>query len=144
MPVDFLTAALDHKRLRTVLELADGLHVLASQRKSGALDYVRAQYLKASDEDDWQRARADETLDDLEALVSKSKRVCVFGSPYTKGLGVHDVHMNQGDPAGSQWFAANGVWQDGGVLIETKTKLRGFFTKFVNQTLDTDDQGNPE
>jgi hypothetical protein len=143
MPVDYLVASLAEKRLKTITKLSDGPHTLTSDKKSGALDYVRAKYLKASDEDDFQRAKADATLDELEAMLEKSKRVFVFGSPYTNGLGIHDVHLNQGDPAGSMWYAANGIWQDGGVIVRSKSKVRGFFTKFVNQTLDTDDAGNP-
>jgi uncharacterized protein YukJ len=29
-------------------------------------------------------------------------------------LGMHNIHQNQGDPAGSQWWNDNGIWQDGG------------------------------
>jgi uncharacterized protein YukJ len=25
---------------------------------------------------------------------------------------MHNVHQNQGDPAGSQWWPENGTWQD--------------------------------
>jgi uncharacterized protein YukJ len=27
--------------------------------------------------------------------------------------------MNQGDPAGSQWYASNGTWQDGAVACQS-------------------------
>jgi len=144
MPVDFLRRTIAKKKLKTVMKLTDGIHALTSDSKSGALDYVRAKYLRAADESDWQRAKADDTLDELEALLKKSKRVLVFGNAYTKGLGIHDVHMNQGDPASSIWYAANGVWQDGGVLTLTKSgSVKAFMTKFTNQTLETDDSGNP-
>jgi uncharacterized protein YukJ len=31
---------------------------------------------------------------------------------------MHNIHQNQGDPAGSQWWGENGIWQDGGTLAE--------------------------
>jgi hypothetical protein len=143
MPVDFLRRDLVAKKLKPLTALADGIHPLTSDDSSGALDYVRAKFLDASDDKAWKRSRADDTLDKLEAMLTKSRRVLVFGSPYTVGLGIHDVHMNQGDPEGSQWYAANGIWQDGGVIVVTKPGARAFLTKFTNQTFDTDDHGNP-
>ena len=57
--------------------------------------------------------------------------------------GMHDVHMNQGDPPG-QFQHLDGIWQDGGVLVERPNgNLAGFFVKFVTQTLNTNDQGLP-
>ena len=143
MPVDFLRRDINPKKLKKVLGLDDGMHALESDAKSGALDYVKMKALKASDEKAWKRAKADDTLDKLEALLTKSKRVLVFGAPYKTGLGIHDVHMNQGDPQGSIWYGANGAWQDGGVLCVTKSAVKVFLTKFTNQSLDTDDAGNP-
>ena len=31
---------------------------------------------------------------------------------------MHDVHQNQGDPAGSLWWNQNGIWQDGAVGVQ--------------------------
>jgi uncharacterized protein YukJ len=69
--------------------------------------------------------------------------VYVFGAPYTNGLGVHDIHMNQGDPPGIHQHD-DGIWQDGGTIIEYPDgRLAAFLTKFATQSLTTDDQGLP-
>jgi len=144
MPVLYLERTLEPSALKPLAKLSDGVHKLASTSKSGALDYVRMKALKAKDPKVWTLAQADATLDLLESLLKKSKRLMVFGSPYTTGLGIHDVHMNQGDPAGTQWFKANGVWQDGGVVMKQGTKLLAFLTRFPSQSLKTDNKGNPK
>ena len=144
MPVAYLQRKIDPAAFKSMAKLSSGIHALASNATSGALDYVRKKALKASDPASWTLAQADATLDELEALLKSSKQVWVFGAAYTTGLGIHDVHLNQGDPAGTQWYAANGVWQDGGVIVQSGKKLRAFLTKFTNQSLDTDKNGNPK
>lgn len=59
--------------------------------------------------------------------------------------GVHDIHMNQGNPHGS-FFADNGVWQDGGLLFHFASRNRwaAAFTAFQSQSFHTDDKtGDP-
>lgn len=57
--------------------------------------------------------------------------------------GMHDVHCNQGDPAGP-FQHLDAIWQDGGVIVQyTDAHLEVFFVKFETQTLHTNDQGLP-
>ena len=75
-------------------------------------------------------------------------RIYIFGQHYDDGdrLGVHDVHMNQGDPIGSPFAADNAIWQDGGTILEynfPQPRLSVFLTKFETQSLQTDNQGRP-
>lgn len=59
--------------------------------------------------------------------------------------GIHDIHMNQGNPAGG-YFADNGVWQDGGLLFYfgSRNRWAAVFTAFQSQAFHTDDTtGNP-
>jgi uncharacterized protein YukJ len=59
--------------------------------------------------------------------------------------GIHDIHMNQGNPAGS-FSKDNGVYQDGGLLVHFPSRNRwvGIFTAFQTQAFHTDDTtGNP-
>jgi len=57
--------------------------------------------------------------------------------------GVHDIHMNQGNPAGN-FSADNGVDQDGGLIIQTgDTTFAGIFLAFQSQLIPTDSHGNP-
>jgi len=67
----------------------------------------------------------------------------IFGEPFTSGLGVHNIHQNQGDPAGSQWWAENGIWQDGATLIQRQDDtIVAFLNKFKTQSYETDQYGH--
>jgi hypothetical protein len=149
-----------------VAALAYGYHDLAHVAGSGALDYVRdprlraaagcvfaampdaiAQLLLALAEaflNAWKRGSNVEASDALEPLLTVGGRVFVFGEPFTTGLGMHNIHQNQGDPAGSQWWAENGIWQDGGTLVQRPDgSIVAFLNKFSSQAYRTDAQGHP-
>src|SRR5262249_13022805 len=52
---------------------------------------------------------------------------------HTNG-GCHDIHMNQGNPAGSDFARDNGIRQDGGLIIETGLNaFAGIFLAFQSQ-----------
>jgi hypothetical protein len=92
----------------------------------------------------WSTSSGDAALTSLEQALGGCRRVYLFGEHYTTGRGVHDVHMNQGDPAGSQWWASNGIWQDGGVVVERADgTLAAWLVRFNSQSLSTDAQGHP-
>ena len=92
----------------------------------------------------WIRSNGDNALSTLEAELPGSSRIYIFGDHYRTGLGVHDVHMNQGDPAGSQWWATDGIWQDGAVFVEKPSgTLFGWQVKFNSQSMRTDSAGHP-
>ena len=75
---------------------------------------------------------------------AKNPQVVVFGEPFTQGLGMHNVHQNQGDPVGSQWWAENAIWQDGATLVRsTDGGYRAFISKFTSQSYKTNTQGHP-
>ena len=92
----------------------------------------------------WVRSTGDNALSALESELPGCTRVFIFGAPFTTGLGVHDVHMNQGDPAGSQWYASDGIWQDGCVLVERPDQtLFAWQVRFNSQSMTTDGAGHP-
>jgi hypothetical protein len=144
--------------------LAAGWHQLTRNSTSGALDYVRNPLLHPrlgcltvvfspllnllqktfnAQLERWVDSSGDNALDELEKVLQGSSRVFVFGAPYTTGRGVHDIHMNQGDPPGIHQ-PSDGIWQDGGTLVEyADRRLAAFLTKFETQTLNTNDQGLP-
>lgn len=71
-----------------------------------------------------------------------------FGSYYQdpgQVSGVHDIHMNQGNPAGSH-SGDNGIWQDGGLYIHLPSENRwvALFIAFQTESWQTDNQGNPQ
>jgi Uncharacterized conserved protein (DUF2278) len=155
---------LDRQVFAPVAALPPGWHALARTPTSGAIDYVRAPLLRGRGAPlavvtdplvrwvnavlklprlGWVESTADNALDLLERRLTGSRRVYVFGAAYTTGLGVHDIHLNQGDPPG-QFQHLDGIWQDGGTIIESaKGELGAFLTKFKTQSLNTDDHGLP-
>jgi uncharacterized protein DUF2278 len=148
--------ALDSALFQPISSLPNGWHLLATTPTSGALDYVRSPLLRGPSgcvaailaifgvrTDNWVDSTGDNALDQLEGLLKYASRVFVFGAPYTSGLGVHDIHMNQGDPPGP-FQVLDGIWQDGGTLMQlTDGRFVAFLTKFETQTLNTNTQGLP-
>ena len=70
-----------------------------------------------------------------------------FGSFYEdpgRVSGVHDIHMNQGNPPGAH-SADNGIWQDGALFIHLPSEDRwiGLFIAFQSESWQTDNQGDP-
>lgn len=91
----------------------------------------------------WIQSDGDNALDVLEPLVNQAVRIYIFGEPFTQGLGVHNVHYNQGDPPGPHQ-ADNGIWQDGAVLTQAADgKVTVWQVKFNTQSLHTGDNGLP-
>ncbi|MFN3228740.1 MAG: DUF2278 family protein [Asticcacaulis sp.] len=68
-----------------------------------------------------------------------NKRDKYFG--FLPGRGIHDIHMNQGNPNGP-FEAHNGPWQDGGLVFEFphQNQWGAVFLKFQSQAWHTDDQ----
>jgi hypothetical protein len=93
----------------------------------------------------WIDSDGDNALDALAPHLQGAARIYIFGDRYADGTnGVHDVHMNQGDPAGSQWYDSNGTWQDGGVACQgTAGDVAIWQVRFMTQSLNTDDGGHP-
>jgi uncharacterized protein YukJ/tRNA(Arg) A34 adenosine deaminase TadA len=123
------------------LALEFGLHRLETSAFSGALDYARAARLGAGQ---WSRGSATDAANVLEPLLDQATRILVFGEPFSShGRGMHNIHQNQGDPAGSQWWDDNGPWQDGATLIlRGDGTLLAFLNKFTSQTYATDEEGH--
>src|SRR3954462_9450194 len=59
--------------------------------------------------------KARQTFTDPLATREPSTQDDYFG--FLPGRGIHDIHMNQGNPPG-QFAKDNGPWQDGGLLFE--------------------------
>ena len=151
---------LDQSLFAPVSGFSDGWHLLASNPTSGAIDYARSPILQrplgclslivglwnaitGASAQTWTNVTGNEAGEALVAMVTGSKKVYAFGEPYTSGLGVHNVHCNQGDPPGVHQ-ADDGIWQDGCVFaIKSDGTLSAYLGKFATQTLNTNDQGLP-
>jgi hypothetical protein len=91
----------------------------------------------------WVRSDGDNALNVLEPLLHDAARLYVLGEPYTTGRGVHNVHMNQGDPPGPHQ-AEDGIWQDGAVICAGASgAVHIWQIKFNTQSLHTDGHGRP-
>jgi len=141
--------------------LPAGFKPLAPAANSGALDIIRHPALRPGVGclfvtlppwlDRWLARRklwkSGSNLDAaaaLESILVTGGRVVVFGEPFAAGLGVHNVHQNQGDPVNSQWYVENGTWQDGATLVQRPDgQYDVFLSKFTSQSYETDDHGHP-
>jgi len=144
--------------------LSDGAHLLASTDTSGAVDYIRSSMLQPPTliqtvtragmldqllglidwNPPWNNGTGIQALTDLEANLALGVRFYVFGEPFTTGLGIHNVHQNQGDPVGGGHDGESGIWQDGLTVIETaQGELICFLNKFKTQAFETDNLGHP-
>jgi uncharacterized protein YukJ len=48
------------------------------------------------------------------------------------------------DPADSQWWTQNGIWQDGAVFVQRPNdSVTGWQVRFNSQSMQTDEQGHP-
>jgi hypothetical protein len=115
---------LSRHTLSSTLALPLGWSPLASTRSSGAIDYMRSPFfgigMAASHfgfwlfrrdsligrflrwleslRNPWVDSTGDNALNALETQLLGSVRVFVFGAPSPTGLGVQNVHLNQGTP----------------------------------------------
>ena len=93
----------------------------------------------------WISSDGNNALLALEAELVGTPKVYLFGDRFRgTDQGVHDVHQNQGDPAGSQWWDLNGIWQDGAVAVERPDGTLFFWqVRFNSQSPKTDASGHP-
>ncbi|MCA9707754.1 MAG: DUF2278 family protein [Myxococcales bacterium] len=162
--VEWRVVELRADELASVLSLGVGYHDLATSSSSGALDYIRSPMFAARTgcvaiimgllgkkldvSTLWKKGSDIDALSDLEPLVQSTRNAglhaLVFGEPFSSGLGLHNIHQNQGDPAGSIWYQSNGTWQDGcTVLQQSADTWVAFMNKFSTQSYATDDFGHP-
>ncbi|WP_158794361.1 YukJ family protein [Granulicella sp. L60] len=80
-------------------------------------------------------------------IADKDGVIYAFGSAYSdsgKVDGIHDIHMNQGNPKNNHG-GDNGVWQDGALLIHLPSQgtWTAVFIAFQTESWNTDASGNP-
>ncbi|MBL7259335.1 DUF2278 family protein [Paractinoplanes lichenicola] len=154
--VQWKTYTVAPSALGPVTALPPGYHELARVNGSGALDYQRHPVLAdlpgclsflrrlLPPPRRWTTGSNLDAAAALEPILEPGRRILVFGEPFDHGLGVHNVHQNQGDPYGSQWWDENGIWQDGGTAtFRPDGRLDIFISKFSTQSDHTDNDGHP-
>ncbi|MBB1247269.1 DUF2278 family protein [Streptomyces durbertensis] len=138
------------------LERAPGTGALDFQRHPGLLGHRRCRFahrlprwLREALEPfcrplPWTAGSNLEAAEAFEPILVPGRGILVFGEPFRTGLGMHNIHQNQGDPAGSQWWDENGVWQDGATMTRREDgRFDVFLSKFSTQADRTDDEGHP-
>ncbi len=152
--------------------LPSGMTPLPSQSNGFALDFVREQIdgqpmiaqssltllpakLNASIAE---MARASALSNAVTALISQAigdgnATLYAFGSAYAdsgKVDGIHDIHMNQGNPISGGFGGDNGIWQDGAMFLQVPGLASNpaqtwiaVFIAFQTESWNTDSNGNP-
>jgi len=128
-----------------------GMHRVDSAPGGIAFDYIRGNLLDLSsgillphDVPGVENDLLDMIMPTLQRAVAKQSRLYLFGEPYSDNKGIHDVHMNQGSAGRFRQY--NGVWQDGGLIIEDAGTGRhvAIFLAFGSQAAHTDETyGHP-
>jgi uncharacterized protein YukJ len=82
-----------------------------------------------------------------QAIKDDNGVIYAFGSSFADAngqQGIHDIHMNQGNPKG-RFQKDNAIWQDGGIFFElpASSKWMAVFLAFQTESWTTDDNGNP-
>ncbi len=148
-----------HSIIDTLRAAEPGFSELTGDNKLPSLDFLRSDIL--AETGNWRDSDVMDGSDQVEPVATLSRLlkkaydsnfdVYIFGRKYVDGLGVHDVHMNQGSTA---QFINNGVddhndhndiWQDGAVIVDVgEAQWAAYFTTFTQQRVPTDKLGNPE
>ena len=150
---------LEPDAFQPLIHFREGWHWLDSEPGSGALDYYRSPELQPTGEcmevlsDSftsggiaqgalhalWKYGTGRAAFHDLEPLLVQSRKLFIFGEPFRRGRGVHNIHQNQGDPPHSRWHQENGIWQDGAVVVQRRDKtIVAFLCKFKTQSFFPD------
>ncbi|MDA2358775.1 YukJ family protein [Bacillus cereus] len=131
--------------------MENGYTEIGTSNQNIALDYVRGGLFDPSQMVSFSHNETgpDNDLNDFlhkhiqEAISDETARIYIYGSKYDTGVGMHNVHMNQGNEIGGQWEDDNGTWQDGGILIQFEDHWVAIFLAFLSQSWCTDDDGHP-
>jgi uncharacterized protein YukJ len=120
--IDYIRSEFEGKPILTLAEMK--LLPLPAQENSGDLNNAVVELLN-------------QATSDPDGLIY------AFGGQYTDGTGIHETHMNQGNPSGDH-DDENGIWQDGAILfyLAGSGKWTGIFVAFQGQSWKTDDGGN--
>ena len=143
-------------------DLADGLTRLAGTRSAPhplALDYVRSrsrgarlvtrELMHPLPLSRGATSRHNDLHNEIEDLVERAVAdptavLYAFGDAFPDGSGIHDIHMNQGNPRGSH-DRDNGIFQDGALVVHVPSQSRylAVFVAFQTQSWATDERGDP-
>jgi uncharacterized protein YukJ len=144
---------LDHPIMKKLPGVAVGYTPLPGNMPGLALDYVRDPIFAPANLQILPPFDSDQTgLEDILSKLTQEAQdntdngaeLYVWGSKFEVGnhpvaadeqygdtVGVHDVHMNQGNPPPHE--QDNGIYQDGGLIFHIDDRYVGVFMKFQSQ-----------
>jgi len=158
----FLNDNFTHPITQKLEKLALGFNPLSSKPDNTALDYIRGNLFDPTQmkplplSAPGSKHGPSQDLNDLfdlyiQRATNSDAVVYAFGQRFgpenipdkifhfQPGNGIHDIHMNQGN--GGKFAKDNGVWQDGGLIINYPARKQwvGIFLAFQSQSFHTDD-----
>ncbi|HFJ9426484.1 YukJ family protein [Bacillus cereus] len=155
----------DASSITLLPNMNNGYTPIDESNKDIALDFIRSGLFNPSSMEIIPHdAQGNNDLHDLlnqyiPRAISEEATIYIFGSKFgpdnkqdrvfhlDQDMGMHNVHMNQGNaenPDSKNDFSKdNGIYHDGGILIQFKEKWVGIFLAFVSQSWCTDDRGYP-
>ena len=140
----------EHPILARLEQLHDGWHPVKDQ---DGLDYIRGGLCRPEQFTPLPLSKPGPNNDLNELFdrhLRRHARVYVFGEPwgpdggkdpyfgFFPGRGIHDVHANQGNLY--QFRRDDGVWQDGGLIVQAGSGWTAILLRFQSQSWKTDDR----
>jgi uncharacterized protein YukJ len=154
----FIDEDFKHPITNQLPSLQSGLkEIKKSERKAGgiALDFIRGNLFDITkmklipfDVEGDNNDLNDKIDFIVQQAIKKNTEVDLyaFGEPFDNNPGIHQIHMNQGNPKSLPFFKENGVFQDGALFFHfrTQNKWIAFFSAFQSQSFHTNDlDGSP-
>ncbi|MDA2299538.1 YukJ family protein [Bacillus cereus] len=142
--------------------MENGYTPINENNREIALDYIRSELFDSSKMEELPSTQPglDNDLHDLfnkyiPKAINEEATVYIYGSKwgpehkadkvfdFSPSNGMHNVHMNQGNPKNGKFAGDNGTWHDGGILIQFEDKWVAIFLAFQSQSWCTDEDGHP-
>jgi uncharacterized protein YukJ len=145
-----------HGITEKLAKLNNGFNLLAGtseQKLDGlALDFIRSNlfsrtsgHILPHDVDGANNDILDHLRPIIERAISAKATVYIYGSQFSSGKGIHNVHMNQGNSG--RWKDDNGTFQDGAIIFDFGDHWEAVFIAFASQAVHTENgprnAGNP-
>ncbi|BFL65361.1 Hypothetical protein HVIM_02079 [Roseomonas mucosa] len=158
----YVDTRFEHPMLEQLSAIEPGMHPVPSRPGGIALDFIRGNLFQPQQMVGLpiQAPGPDNDLNEKigmyvqRAMADEMAAIYAFGEPwgpepkkrdnyfgFLPGRGIHDIHMNQGNPPG-RFAGDNGPWQDGGLLFQFPRQGQwvAIFLKFATQAWHTDDR----
>ncbi|KAF7164520.1 hypothetical protein CNMCM5623_009017 [Aspergillus felis] len=140
-----------HPIIDRLSDLEPGFHLLEDTKIPNDLriDYIRSNLFNVNlgrilphDIEGPNNDMIDMLEPEIRQAIDQDSEVYLFGSRFSSGDGIHDVHMNQGN--NKHFRKDDGIFQDGALLIHFKDSSRwvGVFLGFASQSAHTDENGH--